>query len=178
MAYTQCIGLPAYNCDPCESVEQGRVRAFALVNKSYIATILANPADSATWAAGVGSGQIFIVPESGGNVALPSAKTVTGFGDTPDFFINDEYTATLRVPNYKSNCTFWNLAKQTVGEWHLVTKTSSQIQVGDKPCVITGGAEIKDDLYSQVTWEIQFKWVSRNLPCPFNAPADIFVCPN
>lgn len=179
--YNSCddqeIGV--YNCDLCPTAdpEYGRVRSVALIKKSYLATLMANPTTASVWNTGITGGNIVIVPMTAGSYAPGDQKEVQGFGDQKSTYGTREMTLTWKDGNYKLNYAFYNsLANLT--DWVPAFRTSSLVHIFDKVATITGADGVDDDIESLVVYTGTAKVISRNLPSKHDASnlGSVFSC--
>lgn len=165
-----CNPTTEHNCDPCEAQELGRVRSSAFVASDWEWTDQTDPTE---WAAGIAAGKIYIIPETHGEVPLPSPKMGPGFGNTVETLLAYDFTGKFFDPNYASNCEFWNALKKN-RNFYWVYRTSSKIHFSTNTVTVIPGAAVSDDLTSLVNWEVGIKWQAAELPCPIDIPDGIF----
>lgn len=165
-----CNPVNQHNCDPCETQELGRIRSAFFVSNSFTFTDETDPTE---WAAGIASGDIFIIPETHGDFSAPSPKFGAGFGDTVEQLLAYDFTAKYFDPNFASNCEWYNTIKKN-RNFKFGWRTSSKCYISTKTVVIVPMYEVQDDLTSLVTWNTQIKWQAADLPCPFDTPEGIF----
>lgn len=168
--------LPDYQCDPCQDYEKARVRSSGVVSKAYRATLAATPTNPATWTTGIESGDIVIIPKLVGSLDAPDPITGPGYGDDIETNLGRDFTLSLRDPNYKGNCNFYNTLKKQNGMWHAIYRTGSQTHITEETVTIDARAPVGEELDSNVEWNVSMKWRSQNNPCPFDTPEGIFDC--
>ena len=168
---SNCNNVPPHYCG-CETEELGRIRSVAFISLDF-QFANGDPSNPNEWARGVDSELIFIIPETHGELPMPSPKMGPGFGQTVEQLLGYDFALKYYDPNFASNCGFYNALK--VNRNFLVAYcTSSQCYINDVTCTIIPGAPIQDDLMSLVTWEVSVKWQSPNIPCPFDIPDGVF----
>lgn len=165
-----CNPVDQHNCDPCETQELGRVRSAGFVSTDFTFT---DPTDATEWAAGIASGDIFIIPETHGELPDPSPKMGAGFGDTVEQLIAYDFSAKYYDPNFASNCDWYNTIKKN-RNFKFVYRTSSKTYISTKPVVIIPKYNVADDLTALVNWNVDVKWQDSDFPCPFDTPEGIF----
>ncbi len=162
--------IPSYSCNPCPSYEYGRVRSIAFIKNTFAFT---DATSSTEWTAGIASGDIIVIWKTQGSYDGGSTQELTGFGDAITINGNTTHVLTIKDPNYKDNCDFYNAIKGS-SDYTVAFRTSSQVHFANAPVTITPKNPIADDINSVVTWEATIKWTNPDLPCPFNTPAGIF----
>lgn len=162
--------IPAYSCNPCPAYEFGRVRSIAFIKNTFSFTDATSPVE---WAAGILSEDIIVVWKTQGSYDGGTTAELPGFGDSATINGNTTHILTIKDPNYKENCDFYNAIKDS-SEYRAAFRTSSQVHFTNAPVTITPKNPIADDLNSIVVWEATMKWTNPDSPCPFNTPAGIF----
>lgn len=170
---TTCNPVDQHSCDPCETQELGRVRSVAFISASYYDTLAADPTDPTLWSDGINSGDILVIPETHGELPLPSPKMQSGFGNTVEQLIAYDFSAKYYDPNYASNCDWYNTLKRN-RNFYWAYRTSSKIHISTNTVTIIPGAAVPDDLTGLVNWEVTVKWQAADLPCPYTTPDGIF----
>lgn len=169
----QCGVLASnHQCDPCAALEAARVRSVALVATSWVFN---DPTSPTEWQNGIDAGQIIIIPETSGDFDGGTAKTITGFGDTPEQNLTYSFKLTYRDPNYSANSPFYDSLKFS-RYWRVAFRTDTLLHIADKPAVFKPKAPVADDLQGIVIWEVECDWISKFLPPPTAIPAGIFDC--
>lgn len=168
--------VPDYTCNPCPTYEYGRIRSIAFVKTSYVATLLADPTNSALWSTGMDSGDVVVIWKTQGSYNAPSTTELPGFGDEATVNGNTTHSLTYKDVSYADNCDFYNAIKNST-EYTAVYRTSSKIHFTEEPVTITPSNPVADDINSIVVWEVSLKWTNPDSPCPYDVPDNIFdVC--
>jgi hypothetical protein len=169
---TTCDDIPQHVCDPCEAREFGRIRSAGFINKDFVFPYgdYSNPT---SWQNGILSGDILVIPATNGEMPEPAEKAGPGYGDVVEEVLNYDFQAKFNDPNFVSNCDFYNtlLGKRN---FLFFFRTSSQTYITPVPVTIIPKFMVANDLNANVVWNVQVKWVSPVLPCPFNTPETIF----
>ncbi len=176
--YPGCITneLPFYICDPCNGIEQARVRSVAFVTDSYYATLIAAPTDIAVWETGIENEDIIIIPKTSGTLDAPDPIVGPGFGDDVETVLGRDFTLAWSDPNYKQNCNFYNTLLTKNGVYHAIYRTATQTHITAETITPDAKAPVTEPDTDLVVWQGRAKWRSRINPCPFNTPAGIFEC--
>ena len=164
-----------HSCGGC-SVELARVRSWAFVRKSYQATLAANPADDATWDAGIASGEIILIPSGQGEYDGGTANKSTGDGDLPESIDSYSFSVSVMDPNYADNRDFYNSIKKSKGGFYFAFRSESIGYITDKPVLVAPKNPIANDDKAKVKWLADITWVSENFPEEFIAPESMKVC--
>jgi hypothetical protein len=179
MAYYDCdVELEEYDCLTCpDEREFGRVRSSALIHKSYLATLMADPTDAQLWQDGIDQGLIRIIPITAGSVDPGEPAQLKGYGDIKTYNGPREQTLNWFDPNYKNNYAFYN-GMTNVKSWVPAYRTSSLVHIYDKVASLTAKDPVEDDIDSEVVWNCVAKVSSINLPSSHDASAleSIFDC--
>jgi hypothetical protein len=162
--------IPAYSCQPCPSIEYGRIRSVAFIANDFAFT---DPTSSAEWSAGIASGDIIVIWKTQGSYDGGSTQELTGFGDQITINGNTTHSLTYKDVNYAENCDFYNAIKLS-SDYTLAFRTSSQVHFANAPVTVTPKNPVADDINSIVTWEVLVKWTNPDSPCPYTTPAGIF----
>jgi hypothetical protein len=170
-----CNTVPPYNCDPCEPQELGRIRNAGFISKDKKETGFTDFTDDTQWADGIENGEIFLLPETHGDLPEPSAKMGPGFGNTVETLLAYDFNAKIFTKNLKANHAFWSQIKNSQN-FYFFYSTSSQTWVSTNTVTIIPGVAVPDDLTGLVNWQIQVKWQSADLPAPFNTPDIVTEC--
>lgn len=168
--------LPFYVCDPCNEYEKGRIRSAGYVDKSYYATLMANPTSAAVWQTGINTEKIIIIPRTTGTLDAPDPETGTGYGDDDEEILGTNYTLLFRDPNYKQNCNFYNILAKKKGTYHAIYRTGTQTHVTPKTVTIRPAAPITENIQDNIEWNVSNTWTDTVQPCPFDTPEGIFDC--
>lgn len=176
--YPGCLtsDLPFYICDPCNGIEQARVRSVFFVSDAYYATLMANPSDPTVWETGIESEDIIIIPRTSGTLDAPDPLVGPGFGDEIETVLGRDFTLVWSDPNYKQNCNFYNTLITKGGVYHVGYRTLSQTHVSLEKVSLDAKAPVTENDSDLVTWQGRAKWRSRVNPCPFDTPVGIFEC--
>ncbi|HEV2353219.1 MAG TPA: hypothetical protein VGR89_03205 [Puia sp.] len=169
---SQCGIASNHSCDPCAALEAARVRSVAIISVDWA---FSDPTDPAEWHAGIEAGMIVIIPETSGDFDGGTAKTITGFGDTPEQNLTYNFKLTYRDPNYSGNAPFYN-SLMFNRNWLVAFRSDTLLHIADKPAVFKPKAQIPDDPQGIVIWEVECNWISKILPAPVQIPAGIFSC--
>ena len=161
-------------CGTCVN-ELARISSAAYINKSYYHTLIANPEDSAVWAAGVNAGLIVIFPDTQGDYDGGAAQMGQGFGRVEEKINSYLFTANIIDPVYKGNRDFYNSVYKSQN-FHVAWTTESIMYISDKPCTIIPTNPIANDLKVEVFWNAQVKWTSENFATEHEIPSGVFVC--
>ncbi|SRR6185295_2827500 len=164
------VEIPEHICDPCESFEQGKIRAVAFIKNTFS---FIDPTSPTEWQTGILSHDIIVIPAVIGSFDGGTEVLGPGYGDQSETLIGYDFTSTIRDPNYTSNCTFWNLLK-TSRLYKYAYKTGTQIHLTNNPVVVIPKNPVTEDINSFVEWNILIKWKDSDLPCPFDVPPGIF----
>lgn len=160
-------------CDPCLEAELGGIRSFALIKKG---TVIDIPFVLASWTAAVEAGNIIIIPESNGTFDGGTPKMGSGYGNSKERKLGDDYILAVKDPNYAANIEFWEAAEKET--WNAAFRTGSQLQYIYADVKVTAKAPVEADVDSEVVWNIEAKWFSTAKPTasPY-APLDtLFKC--
>ena len=164
------VEIPEHICDPCETFEKGKIRAIGFIKKTFEFIDPTNPTE---WQAGINSHDIIIIPAVIGSFDGGSEVLGPGYGDQSESLLGYDFSASIRDPNYKSNCLFWNLLKNS-RIYKFFYKTETQGHISDNPVTIIPKNPVTEDINSIVEWLATIKWKASDAPCPFDAPAGIF----
>lgn len=164
------VEIPDHVCDPCETYEQGKIRAVAFIKSTFEFT---DPTDPTEWQSGLNSHDIIVIPAVIGSFDGGTEVLGPGYGDQSETLLGYDFTSTIRDPNYKSNCNFWNLLKATKN-YRFAYKTETQIHITNNPVTIIPKNPVTEDINSFVDWQALIKWKDKDVPCPVDAPAGIF----
>lgn len=162
--------LPDHICDPCEDIEQGRVRSVAFIKKDFAFN---DPSDAQEWQAGIEAGDIIIIPETKGTYDGGAEVLQPGYGDMIEKLTGYNHQLQYQDPNYKSNCNFYNLIKNS-RQYKFAYRTGSRIHIIDETIQAIPKAPVQEDLATEVVYDVLIKWQSKNLPCHYEMPPGIF----
>lgn len=162
--------IPDHVCDPCEVIEQGRVRSVAFI-KNTVAFI--DPSNPTEWQNYFKQGLIHIIPATKGTFDGGAEVETPGYGDQVTRLTGYNFTLTYQDPNFKKNCNFYNIIKNS-RQYTVAFRTSTQILMVNATVQIIPKVPITDDVNSEVVWEVVVKWSDNDVPCPYDAPPTIF----
>lgn len=166
--------LQDHVCGSC-GIETARVRSAAYINKSFYPTLIADPENSAVWAAGINSGEIIIIPETQGEYDGGAAQMGQGYGSVEEKINAYLFTADVMDPNYAGNRAFYNSIYKS-RNFHFAFATESILFISDEPCTVIPSNPVVNDLKAEVVWKAQIKWTSENFPTEHDIPDSVFVC--
>ena len=162
--------IPDHICDPCESIETGRLRSVAFIKNTFAFIDPSNPTE---WEAGFASGDIILIPQTKGTFDGGAEVEAPGYGDQSTRLTGYNFQAQYQDPNYRQNCAFYNAIKNSRG-YKFAYRTQTQIHISDTTVQVIPKNPVQDDTTSEVVWDVIVKWSGSDLPCPFDAPAGIF----
>lgn len=164
--------LIAYPCSTCPPKENGRVRGFALIPST---TTFSDFTSSAEWTNKIATGDVFVVPNTAGTVAVTPSET-PGMGDTEveisgyDYVLDlmdrnlDAYDEVLTVLGNKSMRIAWI--------------TSSKLWVSTSTVSAAAFSTIEDDIKSEVRINWQVKFYQSSPATTYTRPENVFnTCP-
>lgn len=164
------VEIPEHVCDPCESFEQGKIRAVAFIKTSFEFT---DPTSPTEWRTGLNNHDIIIIPAVIGTFDGGTEVLGPGYGSQSETLLGYDFTATVRDPNYTSNCLFWNLLKSS-RLYKFAYKTATQVHLTNNAAAIIPKNPVTEDINSIVEWQVLIKWKDSDVPCPTDEPAGIF----
>lgn len=161
-----------HSCDPCNETELGRVRGIALVEKG---TEISVPFNKQEFESLIENGRIIVIPNTTGSEDS-SPVYGPGYGDSDQRKIADEHTLSIKDPAYKQNRKFWEAAEKK--EWNLLYRSETQLNHVSASVSLTAKAPIEDDIASEVVWNVEAKWKSKNKPVnsDLEPVAEFFNC--
>lgn len=162
--------IPAHICDPCEAIEQGRVRSVAFIKNTFA---FVDPSDPTEWAAGFASEDIILIPQTKGTFDGGSEVEAPGYGDQSTRLTGYNFQAQYQDPNYRQNCNFYNTLKNS-RQYKFAYRTQTQIHISDTTVQVIPKNPVQDDTQTEVVWDVIVKWSGNDLPCPFDVPEGIF----
>lgn len=186
------------SCDPClGSVEHGRIRGAAFIQKSYLPTLQAAidalqtalaaspqvPADitaaetalTTAWNTGITDKAIYVIPETTGTFDGGSVVEGPGYGDRISRFIGWNFTLTYKDPSFKQNAGFYNTISRSTN-WNLIWRTETLTRISNNPVTISAKSPVTDDMNSEVVWEVDIKWTGADQPLPYSNMINYFIC--
>lgn len=161
-------------CNPCDTGEEGRVSSLAAIEKSYIATLLADPENETVWATGITTGKIIIIPDVRGAISS-TGKYETGYGRTPETYTGRDFKLTATDPNWKNNHATYN-ALQISRKYHLAYCTATTLQISKNPATWKPDEPVTEELNSKRVWTLEVAFTQANFPIPTEIPEGIFTC--
>jgi hypothetical protein len=169
--YTGCPGIPDPSCSDCPTKELGRIRSIFLKNVSYNFVDITNPNE---WAAAIQSRNVYVFYQTNGSLDMAEQLT-DGFGNTDQDLNSYEFTLNCLEPNFSAqNCNFWNKIKNS-RSFQVGYRTETQIFMSSVAATIIPKIPIANDMKSRVYWNLMFKFVQEDMPCPIPAPVGLFT---
>ena len=162
--------IPEHVCDPCEVIEQARVRSVAFINTSVA---IADPSNPVEWQTAFDAGLIHLIPQTKGTFDGGAEVESPGYGDQVTRLTGYNFQLQYQDPNYKTNCNFYNAIKSS-RSYKLAYRTSTQIHMVDATVQVIPKNPVSDDVNGEVVWDVLVKWSGSDLPCPFDVPPTIF----
>ncbi len=160
IVYKECGGTEAskhYYCNPCdENVEHGGIRDIFLVK---VGVDVNNPDEIES---AVESGDIIIIPKTRGSFDGGSPKMGAGFGSQKERLLGYDFTANVKVLNYRENYEFWQWAEKQ--EWRFGFWSENTAHLTDKGVTLNAKAPIEEDIETEIVWNIEVKWFDRKRP--------------
>lgn len=176
LIYKDCIeeseGLQ-YICDPCEITEAGGVRSLCLLKKG---TIIPNPYTQLDIDILVGAGLMHVMAETRGMFDGGTPKMITGYGDNKERNIGSDYVLQVKDPIFADNYDFWQVVEK-IEDWNIAFRTETQLAVVSDDVTITTKAPAEEGLDTEVVWNIECKWFSKNKPAiqPYSGKFDTIL---
>jgi len=164
--------VPEHICNPCDSIEHGRIRSIAFISNTVT---IVDPTSPTEWLAAIQANTVRIIPETSGTFDGGEAKEEAGFGDLETRLTGYSFSLNFKDPNYKDNAAFYNAIKYS-RSWKVAYRTETQIHLSDAAVSVVPKTPVADDLNSAVVWEVQVKWQGSSLPTPYDVPAGVFDC--
>ena len=162
--------IPKYSCNPCPDYEYSRIRSIAFVKNNYSLTDPSNPTQ---WNTALSTNNAIVLWSTSGTYDGGTTEEIVGFGDSETINGATTHILTYKDPNVVENCDFYNAIKDS-SDYTVYFRTSSKIWAAGAPVTITPKMPVADDLKGVLTYEVQLKWVSPDLPCGYNIPDGIF----
>lgn len=167
--YPGCAAVTPPICSDCPEKEFGGIRSIFLVKSDYSFLDITDPSE---WATAICNEEVYVFPYTRGSLEM--AETLAGgFGNTLQDLDSYEFTLNVFEPNYLENCNFWNSIKNNKN-FKIGYRTETQVYLSDVTILIIPKAPITEDLKTKVVWNIIFKFVQENIPCPLGLPVGIF----
>lgn len=161
--YLTCTDYDAnlvYTCDPCDATEHGGVRSFMLIKKGVTVAV---PLNLSALTVQVEAGNVIILPATRGTFDGGTPKMVTGFGNRKERRIGADYVLQVKAPTYADNALFM-AAVEKIEDWNLGFATETQMHIVTDDCTLTTKAPVEEGLDTEVLWNIEAKWFSKNKP--------------
>lgn len=162
--------VPDHICDPCEDIEQGRIRSMAFIKKTFVFIDESNPTE---WEVGFAAGDIILIPQTKGTYDGGSEVLAPGYGDQAERFTGFNHQLQFQDPNYAQNCAFYNTLKRS-RQYKAAYRTSSKIHIIDATVQVIPKNPVQEDINSEVVWDVIVKWSHPDSPCPYDVPPGIF----
>ncbi len=170
--YPSCAGIPDPSCSDCPTKELGRVRSIFLKRTDYKFLDITNPLE---WVAAINARNVYVFPYTKGSLEIVE-NMQDGFGNVDQDLMSYSFTLNAMDPQFPNNCDFWNAIKHN-NNYQVGYRTETKIYMSDVGATIIPKAPIADDLKSRVVWNITFKFIQEDIPCPKAIPNEIFtVC--
>lgn len=162
--------VPAHVCEPCEEIEQGRIRSMAFIKTGFEFT---DPSDPTEWQTGFANGDIIIIPQTKGTFDGGQEVEGPGYGDQATRLTGYNFQIQYQDPNYRQNCAFYNALKNSRA-YKAAYRTATQIHIIDSTVQAIPKNPVQDDTNTEVVWDVLVKWSGPDVPCPYDAPPGIF----
>jgi hypothetical protein len=162
-----------YVCDPCEITEGGGVRSLCLLKKG---TTIPNPYTQLDIDILVGAGLMHVMAETRGSFDGGTPKMITGYGDNKERQIGSDYVLQVKDPIFADNYEFWESVEK-IEDWNIAFRTETQIAVVSDDVTITTKAPAEEGIDTEVVWDIECKWFSKNKPAiqPYSGKFDTIL---
>ncbi len=167
-----CAGNEApHVCTGCPDTELGRVRSMAFYKKTYEWVDVEDPTE---WQTAMDNGDVIVIPETNGSYdGGGTPKTAPGYGDTKTRLIASTFKISYKDPDYEPNYDFYN-DKKAANNWIPIFRTENFIHVADATASFVPKDVVEDDVESEVIWQVDVEWSSRNHPSLHAIPEGIF----
>lgn len=162
--------VPDHICDPCEEIEQGRIRSVAFYKSTVAFTDPSNPTE---WEAAFAAGNVFLIPQTKGTFDGGAEVESPGYGDQQTRLTGYNFQLQYQDPNYRQNYAFYNALKNS-RQYKVAYRTATQIHVVDATVQVIPKNPVQEDPTTEVVWDVLVKWSGSSLPQPFDAPPGIF----
>lgn len=156
-------------CSDCPTKELGSVRSIFLQKVGFEFSDITSFAE---WSDAICNKNVYVFPYTHGSLEM-AEQLSQGFGNVAQDVDSYEFTLNAMEPNYVDNCNFWNDMKRS-HQWRVGYRTQSKVHLSDVAALILPKAPIADDLKSKVIWNITFKFIQENIPCPVDMPVGVF----
>jgi hypothetical protein len=166
--WLDCDQDQVFNATGCTTFEYGKVRSAALIKKSYLQTVLANPTEESIWMNGINDQKIILMPYVSGSFDPGEPVLLKGYGRRLATRGPRDMTLTFNDGNYLLNYLFYSAIQRNV---HYVPafRTGSVIHIGHSTADIIAKNTVEEDIESQVVWEIKARWRNFELPHAFDS---------
>lgn len=153
-------------CNPCSDKELGRVRGVILASSAFdrAAFIEALKKDDGTaeelFVASLSKGELHFIPETTGTYNGGEPEYGDGYGDEAQRLRSRNHELAFNDPSYAENEEFW--AEVEKSHWYPIWRTEKLLHIGDKPASVVSTDPVEADLNSDVTWNVNATWQSKN----------------
>lgn len=172
--YPSCENIVRNDCNVCET-ENARVRRCALIHKNYYPTLIADAENPNTWLEGIQNGNVYIYPETNGEFDGGVGRFGRGFATAQETLLAYNYSVSITDPDYQGNVMHWGRLAGNKN-YYLAFCSESVMTITTRVCNIVPINPIDNDLKSEVTWQIQFRWTDFELPLQYSIPDGVFQC--
>jgi hypothetical protein len=163
-----------YICQPCKTIERGRIRGVAYLRVTVPAFDYSNPA---LWAAQVSANNAFIIPFVKGTSDGGPVTEVDGYGDIPTYITGRMYTINYMDPSIVENCAFYRRIEKSP-EWRFAFVTESRLWISTRAVSVYAINPIEMDPKTAVEHNVTVKFTESDLLCSFERPTGTFeTCP-
>lgn len=160
-----------YVCDPCNNTEGGNIRSLCLIKKG---TVLPIPLTLEAIEILIEQEKLFVMPETRGTFDGGTPKMSTGYGDNKERLIGHDYVLQAKDLNFADNYEFWQ-AVESVDAWNIAYRTENYLAVVYSDVTITTKAPAEEGLDTEIVWNIEAKWYSKEKPTLIVYPANLFL---
>lgn len=162
MYYPKCaedVTALVHTCDPCNSVERGRVRSLALVDPAGETTMEdLLKVDLSGWTDAIDKGDLILLPRVIGSFDGGTAVEGDGYGDETSRLIGYNYALDAKDPSYAGNIDFWQAAEHKT--WKLIYRTETLIHFVDAAVKVQATAPVEEGIDTDVVWNLHLTWAS------------------
>jgi len=164
--------VPAYNCNPCPTLEKGRVSSVAFIKPGFSFIDPTNPTE---WVAAIEAGNVVMIPNTRGKFDGGTAKKADGYGRALERFSNYEFKLSFNDLNFYPNAAFYDTIDKTTN-WGMAFFTKTVLWIVNEAVTFTTKDEVTEDVESDVVWVTECSWQSTHHPMKFTAPAGVQNC--
>lgn len=164
--------VPDHYCNPCDTMENGRVRSVAFIADDFT---FVDPTNRTEWITGIAAKKIIIIPKTNGSFDGGSEVESPGYGDQVTKLVGYNFQVTYNDPNYRLNADFYNGIKNSTS-YRFAYRTSTQTHIVAVTVQAIPKNPVAEDITSEVVWNVLVKWADDDLPIPYNTPTGIFEC--